>query len=227
MVAGDDGMVLSFDMATHELIDVWQVGAKVTALSSLSLEEGGFIVAAGTSDGNLIIRQDWEEIIPRHHYCGHKQINDIAFSKNGALVAVASSDKHIYLFQYQDNDYQKLAACRLENGFPIALNFSEDSKKVVICTNQRKLLLLDPQSYQLMFRVEDLAQYFWSSFVGKYPLVTKSANSTMIPFALGNVSNIAAAADENGNVYVWKDVESIREHIGVNMTGHASAINNV
>jgi uncharacterized protein (UPF0210 family) len=49
----------------------------------------------------------------------------------------------------------------------------------------------------------------------------------MIPFALGNVSNIAAAADENGNVYVWKDVESIREHIGVNMTGHASAINNV
>jgi len=56
MVAGDDGMVLSFDMVTHELIDVWQVGAKVTALSSLSLEEGGFIVAAGTSDGNLIIR---------------------------------------------------------------------------------------------------------------------------------------------------------------------------
>jgi hypothetical protein len=49
----------------------------------------------------------------------------------------------------------------------------------------------------------------------------------MIPFALGNVSNIAAAAEENGNVYVWKDVESIREHIGVNMTGHASAINNV
>jgi hypothetical protein len=48
MVAGDDGIVLSFDMATHELVDVWQVGAKITALSSLSLEEGGFIVAAGT-----------------------------------------------------------------------------------------------------------------------------------------------------------------------------------
>jgi predicted sugar kinase len=91
---------MSFDMATHELIDVWQVGAKVTALSSLSLEEGGFVVAAGTVDGNLIIRQDWEEIIPRHHFCGHKQLHDIAFSKNGALIAVASSDKHIYLFQF-------------------------------------------------------------------------------------------------------------------------------
>ena len=98
MIAGDDGIVNSFDMATHELVDIWQVGAKVTSLSSLSLEEGGFIVAAGTVDGNLIIRQDWEEIIPRHHYCGHKQINDVCFSKNGALIAAASSDKHIYLF---------------------------------------------------------------------------------------------------------------------------------
>ena len=78
-----------------------------------------------------------------------------------------------------------------------------------------------------MFRVEDLAQYFWSSFLGKYPLVTKSANSSMIPFALGNVSNIVAAADENGNVYVWKDVESIKENIGLNLIGHASAIHSV
>lgn len=67
MIAGENGVVLTFDMATKELIDVWQVGAKVNALASLSLEEGGFVVAAGTVDGNLIIRQDWEEIIPRHH----------------------------------------------------------------------------------------------------------------------------------------------------------------
>ncbi len=40
-----------------------------------------------------------------------------------------------------------LAACRLENGFPVAVNFSEDSTKIVICTNQRKLLLLDPSNY--------------------------------------------------------------------------------
>lgn len=72
MIAGDTGVVLTFDMATKELIDVWQVGTKVTALSSLSLEEGGFVVAAGTIEGNLIIRQDWEEIIPRKHQCGFK-----------------------------------------------------------------------------------------------------------------------------------------------------------
>lgn len=56
IVAGDNGIVCSYDLATHELIDVWSVGARITALSCLSLEDGGFIVAAGTNDGNLIIR---------------------------------------------------------------------------------------------------------------------------------------------------------------------------
>ena len=36
--------------------------------------------------------------MPRNHICGNKTINDLAFSKNGALLAAASSDKNIYLF---------------------------------------------------------------------------------------------------------------------------------
>lgn len=32
------------------------------------------------------------------------------------------------------------------------------------------------------------------------------------------------AGDENGNVYAWRDVESIKEHIGVNLCGHSSAL---
>ena len=227
MIAGDEGVVLSFDLATHELIDAWQVGTKVTALASLSLEEGGFVVAAGTAEGNLIIRQDWEEIIPRHHGCGHKPITDCCFSKNGALIAVASSDKHIYLFQFNDGDFVKLAACRLENGYPVAVNFSEDSKKIVICTNQRKLLMLDPVSFQPMFRVEDLAQCFWTSWLGRYPLVTKASNTNLLPIALGNISNLVTAGDENGNVYLWKDVESIKEHIGVNLNGHMAPVQRI
>ena len=97
IIGGESGIVCSYDLSTHDLLDVWSVGARLTALACLSLEEGGFVVAAGTSEGNLVIRQDWEEIIPRHHECGIKSINDIKFSKNGALIAVASTDKNIYL----------------------------------------------------------------------------------------------------------------------------------
>lgn len=32
------------------------------------------------------------------------------------------------------------------------------------------------------------------------------------------------AGDENGNVYLWRDTESIKEHIGTNLTGHAAPL---
>lgn len=140
------------------------------------------------------------------------------------MIAVASTDKNIYLLQFQDNDYVALAACRLENGFPVSINFSEDSSKIVICTNQRKLLLLDPATFQLLFKIEEVAQCFWSSFVGRYPLITKSPTTTMMPIALGNLSNLACAGDENGNVYLWRSVEAVRDNIGVNLTGHTAHV---
>ena len=89
MVAGDAGVVYTYDMSTHDLIDVWVVGAKITAVSCLPLEEGGFKVAVGTANGFLAVRQDWEEE-PRRKECGEKVIHDVKFSKNGNLVAVAS-----------------------------------------------------------------------------------------------------------------------------------------
>ena len=55
-MGGDNGIVLSFDVSTHELIDIWNVGQTVTSLACLSLEEGGFVVAAGTDKGNIVIR---------------------------------------------------------------------------------------------------------------------------------------------------------------------------
>lgn len=119
----------------------------------------------------------------------------------------------------------KLAAVKLENGFPISINFSYDSRKIVVSTNQRKLILLDPQSFILMFKPEDLSHQFWSHWIGRYPLVTKSQNvGGLIPICLGNKSNIVAAGDENGNVYFWRDADSIKDHIGVNLTGHSSSL---
>lgn len=46
----------------------------------------------------------------------------------------------------------------------------------------------------------------------------------MLTICLGNLSNMVAAGDENGNVYVWKGVESVKEHVGCNFGGHTSHI---
>jgi WD40 repeat protein len=229
MIAGEDGIVSSFDMQTHHTIDVWAVGCEVTALATLSLEEGGFIVAACTSKGDLIIRQDWEELAPRKHECGHKTINDVKFSNNGSMIVCASQDKHIYLLQLQEGEYVKLAGARLENGVPNAINFSEDSKRILIITHLRKLILFDPIKLTMLYKVEEeeLSSQFWSSFVGSYSLITKSISSTKIPIILGNVSNMVVTGDEHGNIFMFKDVESVKENIGINMSGHTSPVQRI
>ena len=59
----------------------------------------------------------------------------------------------------------------------MALNFSENSKRILIHTNLRKVLLLDPIDFQLLYLVDDIACYFWSEWIGRFPLVTKSPKS--------------------------------------------------
>lgn len=94
----------------------------------------------------------------------------------------------------------------------------------MICTNQRKLLLLDPSTFTLLFKVEEVATCFWSSWVGRYPLITKSPTTAMCPIALGNLTNMVACGDENGNVYLWRSVDAVRDNIGVNLCGHTAHI---
>ena len=58
-MGGENGIVSSYDISTHELIDIWEVGGSISSLAALELEEGGFVLAAGTDDGNIILRQNW------------------------------------------------------------------------------------------------------------------------------------------------------------------------
>lgn len=41
------------------------------------------------------------------------------------------------------------------------------------------------------------------------------------------MTNIVFAGDENGNIYGWRDVESIKEHIGINLSGHTSPLQRI
>lgn len=126
--------------------------------------------------------------------------------------------------RYSDGDYVPNSACALEQGFPVSINFSEDSSKLVINSNQRKLLVLDPNTLDLLFKKEDLSNCYWTRWNSRYPTITKTANSPMMPIVLGNASNIVAAGDENGTVYLWKDIDSIKEHIGSNFQTHTTSV---
>jgi hypothetical protein len=49
----------------------------------------------------------------------------------------------------------------------------------------------------------------------------------MVPIALGNLSNMVASGDENGNIYVWRSVDAVKDNVGVNLTGHTAHIQRV
>ena len=62
----------------------------------------------------------------------------------------------------------------MENGYPVSINFSEDSKMIVVTTNHRKLVVLDPYKFLFFYKPEDLSASFWSSYNSKFPLISKS-----------------------------------------------------
>jgi hypothetical protein len=93
MIGGDDQVVSSYDIATHELVDLWHVGHPITCIACLPLEGGNFISAVGTETGQVLLRQGWDPAPSRQFTCSKPSksaahgattsILDIKFSKNG------------------------------------------------------------------------------------------------------------------------------------------------
>lgn len=71
---------------------------------------------------------------------------------------------------------------------------------------------------------DSISNLYWSSWQGKFPLITQSLLSGTMPVVLGNVSNIVVAGDDNGNIYHYKDVECIKDNIGNNYSCHSSNV---
>ena len=110
MLGSDNGIVQTFDMQTHELVDVWVIDRKVTALACYPVAENKFMTAMGTDQGNLNIRSNWEASPERIHNCGSAQINDIKFSRNTKYLAIASNDCNVYLLKAKESNYEPSSA---------------------------------------------------------------------------------------------------------------------
>ena len=65
MVGGNNGIVSSFDISTHELIDIWNIGHPISSLACLTLDEKTFVAAVGTENGKIVLRQEWDNTAPR------------------------------------------------------------------------------------------------------------------------------------------------------------------
>lgn len=102
MIGGDEGLLCSYDMTTHNLVDVFEASAKITAVAVFNTDDSSFITAIGTSSGNVIFRADWQPDYIAMVNCGNRAINDLVFSKNGMMLCAAANDKNVYLFNYDE-----------------------------------------------------------------------------------------------------------------------------
>jgi len=116
------------------------------------------------------------------------------------------------------------ASVALDQGYPVSVNFSDDSLQIAVTTNLRTMLMLNSKNLSQSFKVEDVAQCFWSSWSQAYPLFTKPPCQPQVPIALANTTNAVFLGDERGNLYVWKSLESLQQNTGSCFSPHASLV---
>lgn len=123
-------------------------------------------MAAGTAEGKMLLRLDWDERT-RSEECGNSYLNDIKFSNDAQVISVASVNKNIYIFIYNEEqgtylpfDYAPL----LEKGFPLSINFNFTSDAIAVFTNKRQRTVMKPQDKdrQLMSNSEDFEKALWN-----------------------------------------------------------------
>lgn len=50
---------------------------------------------------------------------------------------------------------------RLEEGVPISVEFSEDNRKLLVCSNKRKIRMMDTRNIDANFQAQEVAHQFW------------------------------------------------------------------
>lgn len=60
ITGSDDAIVVSIDLNSHEILDVWGTGHPVTSLYATT-GPTAFQVLVGTGTGDIIIRKEWDE----------------------------------------------------------------------------------------------------------------------------------------------------------------------
>jgi len=159
-------------------------------------------------------------------------------------MAVASMDGHIYLLQFHITDFFHFASCSLERDFAVNLNFSEDSSMLTLFTNRRKVMMVNVANFREFLQEEranrrgagkdaDLLQRSGPAVgpVGKVEdpvsLAPAQTCSPRDSLSLGNTSNCLICGDENGNVYLFKAIEDIKNNIGPSFAAHTSPVQDV
>ncbi|MEU8176321.1 BTAD domain-containing putative transcriptional regulator [Microbispora hainanensis] len=134
-VADEDGLITVWDVARRQPVETYQDRSRTEALS-LALSADGSMLASAGLGRTVVVR---EQAVPP--FSGHNQaVNDIEISPDGRLVASASSDRTVRLW---DVTGKPIATLGDHPDHVRAVAFSPDGRRIATVTRSHTLTLWD------------------------------------------------------------------------------------
>ncbi|WP_169949187.1 BTAD domain-containing putative transcriptional regulator [Microbispora sp. H11081] len=137
-VADEDGLITIWDVARRQPVATYQDRSRTETLS-LALSADGSTLASGGLGRTIVVR---ERAVPP--FSGHSQaVNDIEISADGRLVASASSDRTVRLWDERGNPVATIGG---HSDHVRAVAFSPDGRRLATVTRSHTLTLWDAAS---------------------------------------------------------------------------------
>lgn len=226
-VGGEQSVVYGFSAEEHELVDKWSVGDTISAMDTFINEDGGIVFAFGTKMGKIMLRFDWEEH-PKHMEF-QKPILHVRFSPNGTLLAALCENGYLYLFSNTNGTYFEFDPKEVyfDNEIPLTINFFDNSKAIVVGTSECNYYKLELPEVRNKDKIQDNEKFDVANAVLRYPLFDEKNYSKWNTFVCGQEQKFIAGGDENGLLYLWKDIDQLKQNCGIALRSHCSRITDI
>eukprot|EP01033_Poteriospumella_lacustris_P007987 gene7987-5748_t len=232
VTVGEDKTVRLWSIRSKEQTNIRSMPE---AARAVAYAPSGGVVCIGLVDGtvslmdpntqNLRVYQSWKH--------SSKMVNDIKFSNDGSLLAIASADTNIYLYKSDDKvNFRRQAVCRGHSGAVTHLDFSANSQYLQSNGTDYSILYWDMTGNQIK-QTSAMRDVLWATFtcVLGWPVQgiwAKNCDYTDINacMAVADVGDIVTG-DDFGKVNLFRYPALKRDAIHQSYVGHASHVTNV